>query len=341
MINLYNSLSKNDTEFKGFCCNGTLTDQRAAGADTIMSFPNHMRGARPKISRHHAIFRFKVPPKPPGETVTGAEFRIFKDAVPSRSSDYWKNTTFKVKLYQVLEPARLLSLLQKRVLRNWESGWQVFDITQAVQTWTKSRDKNYGLEFSVETMYDEKKHPGHAGFVNFHGALEKRPFIVAFFQSDGVQRSITYRPWQTSYATFGGSVRTGESMRKRRALNAQWNSAPAGVPFRGSAANRKCQRRTLYVSFQDLGWSDWVIAPEGYSAFFCNGDCSFPLGTSMNATNHAIVQTLVHLMNPSTVPKPCCAPTKMKSISVLYFDESNDVVLKKYQDMVVKSCGCH
>ena len=61
----------------------------------------------------------------------------------------------------------------------------------------------------------------------------------------------------------------------------------------------------------------------------------------MNATNHAIVQTLVHLMNPSTVPQPCCSPTKLTAISVLYFDDSNNVVLKKYTNMVVKACGCH
>ena len=43
MLDLYKSLSKNDSEQQGFCCNGTLTDQRAAGADTIMSFPNHSK----------------------------------------------------------------------------------------------------------------------------------------------------------------------------------------------------------------------------------------------------------------------------------------------------------
>ena len=57
------------------------------------------------------------------------------------------------------------------------------------------------------------------------------------------------------------------------------------------------------VSFQDLGWEEWIIAPDDYQAFYCHGECSFPLNTHMNATNHAIVQTLVHLMNPSTVSK--------------------------------------
>lgn len=38
---------------------------------------------------------------------------------------------------------------------------------------------------------------------------------------------------------------------------------------------------------------DWIIAPEGYAASYCDGECSFPLNAHMNATNHAIVQTLV------------------------------------------------
>ena len=86
---------------------------------------------------------------------------------------------------------------------------------------------------------------------------------------------------------------------------------------------------------------DWIIAPEGYAAFYCLGECSFPLNAHMNATNHAIVQTLVHLMNPTMAPKPCCAPTKLSAISVLYFDDNSNVILKKYRNMVVRACGCH
>lgn len=61
----------------------------------------------------------------------------------------------------------------------------------------------------------------------------------------------------------------------------------------------------------------------------------------MNATNHAIVQTLVNLMSPLKIPKPACAPSKMGHQSVLFFLEDNNVILKKYKNMVVKSCGCH
>lgn len=89
-------------------------------------------------------------------------------------------------------------------------------------------------------------------------------------------------------------------------------------------------------------FQDWIIAPDGYAAFYCAGECNFPLTSHMNATNHAIVQTLVHLMKPRAVPKPCCAPLRLSAISVLYYlDASSNVILKQYKNMVVKSCGCH
>lgn len=43
---------------------------------------------------------------------------------------------------------------------------------------------------------------------------------------------------------------------------------------------------------------DWIIAPKGYAANYCDGECAFPLNAHMNATNHAIVQTLVSVGRP-------------------------------------------
>ncbi|KAG8142950.1 hypothetical protein E2320_000253 [Naja naja] len=102
-----------------------------------------------------------------------------------------------------------------------------------------------------------------------------------------------------------------------------------------------CRRHELNVKFQDFDWLDWVIAPQSYPAFYCDGECVFPLNSSMNATNHAIVQSLVHLMKPEAVPRACCAPTKLSAIFVLFYDSNNNVILKKKRNMVVKSCGCH
>ncbi|KOB77391.1 Uncharacterized protein OBRU01_04321 [Operophtera brumata] len=109
---------------------------------------------------------------------------------------------------------------------------------------------------------------------------------------------------------------------------------------RRKEAREICQRRSLYVDFAEVGWSDWIVAPHGYDAYYCQGDCPFPLADHLNGTNHAIVQTLVNSVNPAAVPKACCVPTQLTSISMLYLDEHNKVVLKNYQDMMVLGCGC-
>lgn len=229
---------------------------------------------------------------------------------------------------QVVEPAKSLVRLDTKVLRSWESGWQPFDITRAGRAWAEDPQQNYGIEMSVHTLAGVELNATVAGFVGFHGPQEKRPFLVSFYR--GHEQGVSYQRFHT--------LKQPHRRRSPRSLGPEFTNA--GGNFKTSS-KKGCSRRMLYVSFQRLGWQDWIIAPEGYSAFFCFGECSFPLSAQMNATNHAIVQTLVHLMNPTVVPQPCCSPTKLSAISVLYFDDSNNVVLKKYTNMVVKACGCH
>lgn len=101
----------------------------------------------------------------------------------------------------------------------------------------------------------------------------------------------------------------------------------------------RCRRHPLYVDFKDVGWNKWIVAPSGYDAFFCLGECRFPLADHMNSSSHAMVQTLVNSVN-GAVPRACCVPTGLSPIALLYLDQEERVVLKNYQDMVVEGCGC-
>ncbi|XP_063150286.1 embryonic growth/differentiation factor 1 [Candoia aspera] len=105
-------------------------------------------------------------------------------------------------------------------------------------------------------------------------------------------------------------------------------------------ASNICTSRRLYINFNDVGWENWIIAPQGYMANYCLGDCPFPLTEELNSTNHAILQTIVHSLDPEGTPQPCCVPVRLSPISILYYDNSDNVVLRHYEHMVVDECGC-
>ncbi|KAM4693551.1 bone morphogenetic protein 5 [Discoglossus pictus] len=302
-------------------------------ADMVMSFVNLVERDKDfsHLRRHYKEFRFDLTQIPHGEAVTAAEFRIYKD----RSNNRFGNETLKITIYQIIKEYSNrdadLFLLDTRRVQAYDVGWLVFDITVTSNHWVINPQNNLGLQLCAETSDGRSVNVKSVGLIGRHGPQSKQPFLVAFFKASEVLLR---------------SVRAANKKRKKQERNkstAQHDSSrvPSIGDYNTSEQKQACKKHELYVSFRDLGWQDWIIAPEGYAAFYCDGECSFPLNAHMNATNHAIVQTLVHLMFPEHVPKPCCAPTKLNAISVLYFDDSSNVILKKYRNMVVRSCGCH
>jgi len=116
---------------------------------------------------------------------------------------------------------------------------------------------------------------------------------------------------------------------------------PPAVPQKKTKRKKEiCQRYPMYVNFTEIGFSDWIQAPGGYDAFYCKGECKFPLANHLNATNHAVMQTLLNSFNSSKVPRVCCVPTKMSTQTLLYKDDDGKLVVKNYQEMTVDECGC-
>ncbi|KAL2304577.1 hypothetical protein Nmel_006526, partial [Mimus melanotis] len=102
-----------------------------------------------------------------------------------------------------------------------------------------------------------------------------------------------------------------------------------------------CARRYLKVDFADIGWSEWIISPKSFDAYYCSGECQFPIPKAMKPSNHATIQSIVRAVGVVPgIPEPCCVPDKMSSLSILFFDENKNVVLKVYPNMTVESCAC-
>jgi len=135
------------------------------------------------------------------------------------------------------------------------------------------------------------------------------------------------------------------------------NGTASGRPRRSPSRRRRrtCQRHEMYVDFEKIGWAGWIISPKGYNAYQCRGVCPFPLGQNQHPSNHATVQSIVHALRigggggnglgdhvgSTPVDTPCCVPNKLYSISLLYFDDDENVILKQYDEMVALNCGCH
>lgn len=104
---------------------------------------------------------------------------------------------------------------------------------------------------------------------------------------------------------------------------------------------RTCQKKSLIVDFAEIGWTDWIISPKTFEANYCAGQCPFPLTKSLLPSNHATIQSLVHALSlDPNVPPPCCVPEITSSVTLLYFDDDKNVVLKNYPSMSVDSCAC-
>ncbi|XP_059185502.1 bone morphogenetic protein 7-like [Centropristis striata] len=345
MLDLYNTIST-DPEPPGYSyykpvlpthVSPMVTPQDSRfldDADMVMSFANLVDQDQDLLSQQHRReFRFDLSRIPEGEAVTAAEFRIYKDFIQER----FENETFNVSVYQVLqEPPNSeveLLLLEQREVWAAEEGWLIFDLTDTSNLWLLSPEQNLGLHLVLEDSLGQRRNPRLGGLVTGSGPQDKQPFMVAFFKANEVRfRSIR--------SAHGHKGRQSNRSKPQRTVQDALKAVEAATDNLG-LSKEGCKKHELYVSFRDLGWQDWIIAPEGYAAYYCEGECAFPLNSYMNATNHAIVQTLVHFINPGTVPKPCCAPTQLHGISVLYFDDSSNVILKKYRNMVVRSCGCH
>lgn len=152
--------------------------------------------------------------------------------------------------------------------------------------------------------------------------------------------------------------RTAAGPPRRRLLDMAGHQRPflelkmrANEPGAGRARRRTptcepetplCCRRDHYVDFQELGWRDWILQPEGYQLNYCSGQCPLHLAGSpgIAASFHSAVFSLLKANNPWPAGTSCCVPTARRSLSLLYLDHKGNVVKTDVPDMVVEACGC-
>ncbi|XP_039704909.1 inhibin beta A chain isoform X1 [Pteropus medius] len=105
-----------------------------------------------------------------------------------------------------------------------------------------------------------------------------------------------------------------------------------------------CCKKQFFVSFKDIGWNDWIIAPSGYHANYCEGECPSHIagtsGSSLSFHSTVINHYRMRGYSPFANLKSCCVPTKLRPMSMLYYDDGQNIIKKDIQNMIVEECGC-
>ncbi|XP_046513144.1 growth/differentiation factor 3 [Equus quagga] len=191
----------------------------------------------------------------------------------------------------------------------WPQGVLHFNLLDVAKDWNNNPQKNLGLLLEILVKGD-------------------RDFGVNFQLEDTCAR-LRHSLHASLLVVTLNPEQCHPSSRKRR----------SAIPAPNASCKNLCHRHQLFINFRDLGWHKWIIAPKGFMANYCHGDCPFSLTTSLNSSNYAFMQALMHAVDPQ-IPQAVCIPTKLSPISMLYQDNDDNVILRHYEDMVVDECGC-
>nr|AEM44544.1 myostatin [Verasper variegatus] len=186
------------------------------------------------------------------------------------------------------------------------SSWQSIDVKQVLSVWLRQPETNWGIEINAfdsrgNDLAVTSTEPGEEGLVSCRLT----------------QIVITAQPFM--------EVKVSEGPRRVR--------RDAGLDCDENSPETRCCRYPLTVDFEDFGW-DWIIAPKRYKANYCSGECEY-----MHLQKYPHTH-LVNKANPRGTAGPCCTPTKMSPINMLYFNRKEQIIYGKIPSMVVDRCGC-
>ncbi|XP_035262548.1 bone morphogenetic protein 2-like isoform X1 [Anguilla anguilla] len=330
MVDLFNAVADS---------NGITRDPKILEGNVVRSFQD-------RVHYDRTFHFFNVSSFGKNEKMIKAEFRMFRRKQTILSRNLLGHHFYKLDLYELLDsrvkPWRG-NLITSRLLPVYTQGWEVFNVTDIVSKWIHNSNANNGilavtslpsgnlLEYVLPALKRSKLDEKNAYLVIFSDDGRKMSKTDSELSQGSRKSPVTDAAVTLMKTENPVPITRGNKSRRTRA-----------APYDSNRHPITCQRVPLYVDFEKIGWTGWIISPRGYNAYHCIGSCPFPLGESLRATNHATVQSIVNALKLSKeVETPCCVPDKLQSISLLYFDDEENVVLKQYDDMVALSCGCH
>ncbi|XP_071105441.1 nodal homolog [Haliotis cracherodii] len=283
--------------------------------DTIRSFAAKDMSKINESSRFG--LSFKIPSLPQDESLRLAEFRC------PRALSLLKKYKVKISIFKGEKIARKVTI---RVQPTTHHKDFVFDISRAITAWVNGYHGDVTIHVEMpRTFFRLLSKTTSEAYENLLVLyLENQDFL----QNVLVKEQSTYDGLMNSASR--GKRSAPDIIRRRRRKNRRWNKA---------GKKQGCRLYDFDVDFNTIGWGEWIIHPTRFNSKFCHGNCPSPIDVRHKPTNHAMLQSLMRSKRSNVAPSPCCVPTKLEPLSMMYV-EDGEVVVRHHEDMIASECGC-
>ncbi|XP_008187346.1 protein decapentaplegic-like [Acyrthosiphon pisum] len=257
------------------------------------------------------------------------------DSIPEQHQVKAAEVRFKMKYDQVLRNGEFIHVILHDIVQPGEKGLskpvlRIID-SKSINMSTISMTESFDVTPFIERLATNNFKDNHGILVQCVTESGSHTHLLSVFDFVSPENTLLL-----VYIDDGTSEKSSMEQMMRRIKR----SANAPTRQRKRAKSALCKRHSMYVDFKEIGFGDWIEAPPGYEAFYCHGECTFPLADHMNGSIHAVIQMWINAFNIARVPRVCCVPTKLSTQTLLYKDDDGILVMKNYPDMTVDECGC-
>ena len=149
-------------------------------------------------------------------------------------------------------------------------GWIQFSVHHFVRSWQKDRQQNN--QFLQKIHVSCKSCTADPRISPFSHHEKYGTFLVVNLKPVKLnrdRRDVKLNRARRNARRF--PRRNGRLNRARRDFKQQ--SSRRNVGNVCTSEQTGCCRDHLHVSFSQIGWDSWIIAPPGYNAYYCKGGC--------------------------------------------------------------------
>lgn len=203
------------------------------------------------------------------------------------------------------------------------AGWQVFKVRGVIENWLQGAD-NLGLLLAARDGSDNTLDLNIVHRDNNGGIYQ--PTLILYYEKKN-------KPCEIEEVIHRKERVSSSPQQQRRTVNQRhMRLLQKGVT--------PCGRHIWYVSFHQLGWNNFILSPHGFMAYRCRGQC-IPVPFSAPYTNHAKLESnFGEDKQMKHRPQPCCVPQRYKPLVLMFHDRYQNVIIKRYEEMIVDECGC-